>query len=178
MNNMKRASWALILMLICGCSASIPRREPPKEMFPTVRAETLDGKALTLPADLRGAPAILLVGYAQRAQFDIDRWILGLQQLGDGTKLLEVPTIKGMLPGLAANMINQGMRRGIPSEDWSSVATVYADAGALVDLTGNENPNNARVFLLDAAGRVAWFYDRGYSAAHVSELTAAAKRAR
>jgi hypothetical protein len=75
----------------------------------------------------------------------------------------EVPTIKGLVPGVFAGMIDGGMRRGIPEEDWGAVITVYGDAGEIVGLTGNENPNNARVLLLDEKGRVIWFHDRGYS---------------
>ena len=34
-------------------------------------------------------------------------------------------------PGMAADWIDSGMRRGIPSEDWGSVVTVYRDADAI-----------------------------------------------
>ena len=29
--------------------------------------------------------------------------------------------------------------------------------------TGNENPNNARVMLLDEEGKIIYFYDRGFA---------------
>ena len=126
--NIKRlftiTSTILLSSFFVACSSSIPRKEPASVRFPEVHAESLAGEKVSLPADLAGAPAILLVGYAQNAQFDIDRWILGLKQLGSKTKILELPTIKGMLPGMASTFINQGMKRGIPSEDWSSVVTV------------------------------------------------------
>ncbi|HEU4703670.1 MAG TPA: hypothetical protein VFS37_14400, partial [Conexibacter sp.] len=64
-----------------------------------------------------------------------------------------------------------GMRSGIPSEDWASVVTVYnSDAERLVQFTGNASPRNIRVLLLDAAGRVLWFHDRGFSAGKLIEL--------
>ena len=62
------------------------------------------------------------------------------------------------------------MRRGIPEEDWGAVITVYGDAGEIVRLTGNENPANARVLLLDETGKVIWYHDRGYSPRLVLEI--------
>ena len=68
------------------------------------------------------------------------------------------------------------MRSGIPEEDWASVITVYgSDADRIVALTGNEQPRNMRVLLLDAEGRVRWFHDRGFSAAKLLELVRTAR---
>ena len=114
---------------------------------------------------------VLLLGYVQDAQFDGDRWLFGLLQAETPVAIREVPTIKGFVPRLIANGIDSGMRSGIPSEDWASVVTVYgSDASKLVAFTGDENARNMRVLLLDAQGRVAWFHDRGFSAAKLLEL--------
>lgn len=156
-------------LFVGGCS-SVPRRDPTGEVFPSVVGTSLDGDEVALPESVAGAPAVLLVGYLQDAQFDIDRWLLGLAQLEVDVQLYEVPTIQGMVPRMIGNTIDNGMRRGIPSEDWGSVVTVYRDAGPIVELTGNENGNNGRVLLLDAEGRVDWFWDRGYSATAVQAL--------
>ena len=61
------------------------------------------------------------------------------------------------------------MRRGIPSELWSSVITVYKDGETIQKFTGNENPNNARVLLIKEA-KVKFFYDRGFSVSALNEL--------
>lgn len=168
---------ALILLLGAGLAfmsscSSTPNRVPIDEAFPAVGGTGLDGTSWTLPEDLAGAPAVLLVGYAQNAQFDGDRWLLGLMQAEFDTRILEVPTIEGVLPGMFAGSIDNGMRKGIPEEDWATVVTVYDDAGPIVALTGDENPNNMRVLLLDAKGKIRWFHDRGYSAAKLMELKA------
>lgn len=173
---LKICATSVILFSLLACSSSIPRKTPGIQNFPDIKAESLSGDSVSLPDDLKGAPAIILVGYAQNAQFDIDRWILGLKQLGSSIKLLELPTIKGIMPGMVASLITNGMKRGIPNEDWSSVVTVFSDAEKLVDITGNENPNNARIFLLDSNGKIIWFYDRGYSADRVTELFEIAKK--
>ncbi|MEM7307471.1 MAG: hypothetical protein AAF682_12410 [Planctomycetota bacterium] len=165
-----RSLLLLGAVVASGCRAAIPNRNPVGETFPTVAGESLDGTPLRLPADLLGAPAILLVGYVQDAQFDADRWLLGLAQSGTGARVFEVPTIQGWVPRMIAGTIDQGMRNGIPEEDWGSVVTVYADADAIAELTGTENPRNIRVVVLDSQGTVRWFHDRGYSAGTLLRL--------
>ncbi len=150
---------ALGLVLgLAGCSSSTPPPVTVEEMtLPGDTLPSVEGKSLT--------------GDVQEAQFDGDRWLIGLLQTQTPAKILEVPTIKGLVPSLISGRIDSGMREGIPSEDWASVVTVYGSgAGDLVEFTGNEKPRNMRVILLDADGRIRWFHDRGFSAAKVVEL--------
>ncbi len=176
---MNRSVLALLLALAAltgACSSPVPNRDPLGEPFPGVRGSSLEGDEVELPGDLAGAPAVLLLGYVQDAQFDADRWLIGLLQAETPVRFLEVPTIPGFAPGLFAGSIDEGMRSGIPSEDWGGVVTLYRDdAARVVALTGNERPRNMRVVLLDAEGVVRWFHDRGFSAGKLLELDAAAR---
>ena len=157
--------------LLPACSSPVPNRVPVGETLPSVRGDSLDGQEVRLPEDLAGRPAVLIVGYVQDSQFDADRWLYGFLQSQTPVQLYEVPTIKGFVPGLISGTIDEGMRSGIPSEDWSSVATLYGDdARRIVALTGNEKPRNVRVLLLDAEGIIRWFHDRGFSAGKLLEL--------
>lgn len=159
--------------LLHGCASTIANVDPTGSKFPRVRGEALSGEERTLPDDLAGAPAVLLVGYVQGAQFDLDRWLVALAQAKTPAKIVEVPTIEGLVPTAISGWIDGGMRSGIPSEDWGSVVTVYGkDAASIVERTGNESPRNARVLVLDAQGVVAWFHDRGFSASKFVELDA------
>lgn len=162
------------VVVLAGCSSPI-KVDPASligKTFPTVRGETLEKQPRTLPADLAGKPTLLLVGYKQSSQFDIDRWMVGLLQLKTPIEFVEVPTISGMLPGMFANQIDNGMRGGIPKELWAGVITVYGDAHRIEAFTGTENPMPSRVILLDATGKVLWFHDRGFSPVLLQELDA------
>ncbi|MCE9593673.1 MAG: hypothetical protein K8S98_05730 [Planctomycetes bacterium] len=161
----------LCTALASACRSVTPNRSPFGERFPDVQATALDGRVLSLPDELAGAPAVLLVGYVMDTQFDLDRWLVGLMQLGSPVKRVEVPTIDGLVPGLIAGSIDDGMRAGIPSEDWAAVATVYqSDAARIVAFTGDERPRNGRVLLIDREGVVRWFHDRGFSPSKLAEL--------
>lgn len=172
-HKLRLAAVSFAFLALAACSSTVPNRDPVGEPFPTVNGESLAGEAVTLPDALAGQPAVLLVGYKQETQFDIDRWLLGFAQAGLKAPLLEVPTIPSLGASLASGFIDDGMRAGIPKEDWGVVVTVYGgNARPIVGLTGNENGNNARVMVLDADGTVVWFHDRGYSTTKVLELMA------
>ena len=151
----------------CG---SVPNRDPTGELFPTVNGQSLDRQPRVLPRDVAGESTFLLIGYERRTQFDIDRWAIGLVQMYTPVTAYEIPTVRGLVPSLISERIDNGMRSGIPSEDWGAVVTVYREADAIVSWTGNENGLNARVVLLDGEGRVIWFHDRGFSPGVLKEL--------
>ncbi len=157
-----------------GCSSTIENRDPSGEPFPSVEATSLAGEAVKIPEDFAGAPVLLLVGYVQGTQFDIDRWLYGAIDAELDVALREVPAARGAAASLAKGFIDSGMQRGIPRDEWSAVTTTYGDAAeAIGRFTGTERPRNARVLLLDSQGIVRWFYDQGYSALKLKALEAA-----
>ncbi|MEZ5977191.1 MAG: hypothetical protein R3F34_03120 [Planctomycetota bacterium] len=171
---MKIPTLALGALLVCAsCRSTIPARDPVGEPFPSVVGESLDGVEVRLPQDFAGAPVVLLVAFRQNAQFDLDRWILGLAQAATPVRVVEVPTIPGLVPGLFAGSIDGGMRRGIPIEDWGGVVTLYGDdARRVAEFTGTDPGLVGRVLLLDPHGDVVWSHARGYSAGALLELDA------
>lgn len=160
-----------IVNVFVGCSrAAVPPTTVLADPFPSVVGEDLSGKKVNIPEDFSGKPTLLLVGYEQKAQFDIDRWILGVLQAEIPVKIVEVPTIGGMMPQMVQGFISNGMRSGIPEEDWNTVVTVFGDADKIIKAIGNEKTNIAQVVLLDSSGKVAWRYAQGYSAGNILKL--------
>jgi hypothetical protein len=138
--------------------------------FPRVEGQNLNRKPVVLPDDFKGKNTLLLVGYVQAAQFDIDRWILGVLQADIPVEIVEVPTIAGMLPKVVQGFIDNGMRSGIPKSDWASVVTVYQDAPKIIQALGNDRPKSSYAVLLNSKGMIVWSSNLGYSAAQVLEL--------
>ena len=154
-----------------GCNSPIINRDPVGEPFPWIDGQTLEGQPVRLPNAYLGSPAIYMVGYLQETQFDIDRWTIGLMQLKCAIRAIEVPTLPGLLPTQFSGWIDDGMRSGIPKEDWPAVVTVYGDqAKKIAALTGTQSPRNARVLLIDSKGVVRWSWEQGFSAKRLIEL--------
>ncbi len=162
------------MLLGSGCQMStkaIQNQSPVGKVLPQIQGETLSGSATQLPGKFAGEPAVLLIGYLQSSQFDIDRWTYGLIATETPAKIAEVPAIPGLVPSLFSGWIDDGMRSGIPEEDWPAVITAYGSSGQrLANFTGTTGGRNARVLLLDKDGVVRWFWDQGFSAARLLEL--------
>ena len=161
-----------VVAAVGGCATTLANRNPIGEAFPSVRGTSLEKERIEIPSTFAGGPAVLLVGYKQSAQFDIDRWLMGLIQAEVNAQIVEIPTIPGLVPSLASRWIDDGMRSGIPREDWGSVITLYGRAAKPVAaLTGTANGQRARIIVLDAMGKVVWFDDNGYSARKAIEVS-------
>ena len=160
----------LIAFSLMGCSTTYINRNPVGEKFPTVIGQTLTEEDRELPTHFKGTSVVLLLGYVQDSQFDIDRWLIGLDMTETNIKAYEIPTIQGLFPRMFKSSIDEGMRKGIPKELWGGVITVYGDGAKVQEFTGNENSNNARVLLLDPMGKVIYFHDRGFSVLALNEL--------
>jgi hypothetical protein len=166
----------LVVAVVCSvgllaCSSVVPApRDILNTPFPRVEGQNLNRKPVVLPDDFKGKNTLLLVGYVQAAQFDIDRWILGVLQADIPVEIVEVPTIAGMLPKVVQGFIDNGMRSGIPKSDWASVVTVYQDAPKIIQALGNDRPKSSYAVLLNSKGMIVWSSNLGYSAAQVLEL--------
>lgn len=155
---------SLFIVLFSGCANyDYPSQVSIGDTMVSASGESLDGGTVTIPDDFNGQKTLLLFGYKQDAQFDIDRWLIGLDMTDTQVATYEIPTIQGMLPRMFSGVIDSGMRKGIPKPLWKGVITVYADGDKVQRFTGNQNPNNARVMLLDKAGKILYFYDQGFA---------------
>jgi hypothetical protein len=160
----------IIGLLLSACSTSYPNQSVKGQVFPSITGQTLEQNELNIPADLKQDAVLLLIGYKQNSQFDIDRWLIGLDMTNTIVDVYELPTIQGMFPRMFSTVIDNGMRKGIPKELWKGVVTVYEDGEKVQQFTGNQNGNNARVVLLNKDGLVVYFYDRGFSVQALNEL--------
>ena len=169
---MKKAIISLIfsIILFMGCATTYTNKNPVGEVFPNTSGQTLEENEVEIPEFFKGSKVVLLLGYKMDSQFDIDRWLIGLDMTKTEVKVYELPTIQGLFPRMFKTFIDEGMRSGIPKELWGGVITIYADGDRIQEFTGNENPNNARVILLDENGNILYFHDRGFSVQELNKL--------
>ena len=166
-----RFSILLVLaFMLGGCSTTYPNQDVTGQQFPSIAGQSLEKEQVNIPKDFNTAVTLLLVGYKQNSQFDIDRWLIGLDMTNTEVAVYEIPTIQGMFPQMFSTVIDNGMRAGIPKELWKGVITVYQDGERVQSFTGNEQPNNARVLLIDSVGKIHYFHDRGFSVSALNDV--------
>jgi hypothetical protein len=161
-----------VVASLASCTVSYPNRNPIGETFPVVSGKSLHDDVVDLPAAVSGSPAILMVGYQQNTQFDLDRWTIGFTMADAKVRVVEVPVIPAWFPTMfLQGTIDNGMRGGIPQEDWGNVVTLYgSEAKKVAEFTGTANGRNGRILLLNDRGEVTWFWDEGFSASRLKEL--------
>ena len=162
--------WVFFLFFSSCANYEYPSQVTIGDKMIEVTGQSLEGNSVVIPRDFAGQETLLLIGYKQNSQFDIDRWLIGLDMTKTNVAAYEIPTIQGMLPRMFSGFIDGGMRKGIPKNLWKGVVTVYEDGDKVQRFTGNLNPNNARVMLLDKQGNIVYFYDRGFSVAALNEV--------
>jgi len=161
---------AFAFLLLSACTTQYPNQQLTGKQFPSISGESLEQNMVAIPSDFKADRTLLLIGYKQDSQFDIDRWLIGLDMAGITLPTYELPTIAGMAPRMFSTLIDSGMRKGIPKELWGGVITIYKDGEAVQKFTGNESPNNARVLLINSSGEIVYFYDRGFSVNALNKL--------
>jgi hypothetical protein len=169
---MKQFSMFLLFVIVFSSCANYeyPSQVTIGGSMVEATGESLEGNTVVIPKDFIGQETLLLFGYKQDSQFDIDRWLIGLDMTQTQVAAYEIPTIQGMLPRMFSGFIDGGMRKGIPKQLWKGVVTVYADGDKVQRFTGNLNPNNARVMLLNKEGTIVYFYDQGFSVEALNEV--------
>lgn len=161
---MKHLSIILFSLFLSACTSYdyLGRVQIGEKML-SATGQSLAGEQIQIPDDFAGQKTLLLLGYVQDSQFDIDRWLIGLDMTDTKVAVYEIPTIKGMFPRMFSTSIDNGMRKGIPKSLWKGVITVYQDGDKVQQFTGNVVPNNARVVLLNEQGEILYFYTQGFS---------------
>lgn len=126
--------------------------------FPRIESNDLNGDAVTLPDDLAGSPALVLVAFKQRQQINVNTWLNKLEQIEagiEGVRVIETPTISGKKWGWMAGFIDSGMRSGIPDpEARARTITLFTDVGDFREALGLESVDTIYGVLLDEQSRV------------------------
>jgi hypothetical protein len=167
---MRLITLLLFISLISACSTNHPNKDITGQVFPSISGQTLEEETMNIPGDFDDDFTLLLIGYKQNSQFDIDRWLIALDMTETNVPTYEIPTIQGLFPRMFSTVIDNGMRAGIPKPLWKGVVTVYKDGEQVQSFTGNERPNNARVVLLTKDGSIVHFYDKGFSVDALNQL--------
>lgn len=129
--------------------------------FPRITAESLSGKKVTLPDDVKGEVTLVGIAFVRGAQEMLDSWMHYFQELCRGEDIYELPMIDGIFWKILSGFIDGGMRAGIPEEKHDYVVTYYGDTSEFRKELGMDDKKLAYIFLIDDDGYIL-FKGSGY----------------
>jgi hypothetical protein len=162
----------LKLLAVCFCLtlaiqawAQETGQPAPLGRMPTVTAESLSEKPITVPAQLPAERTLVLIAFEREQQTVLNTWMAGLNLTDNKLPWIEAPVI-GKGYGLIRSFINGGMRRGIQDTALRDrTVTLFTDPAALrkdMGLTGDGK--TVWVTVVDRAGLVHAKAEGVYSA--------------
>lgn len=142
--------------------------------FPTITAENLNKEKITLPDDLAGEPALVLIAYQRQQQENVNTWLDRIDEIKaaiPGVRIIETPTISSMKWGWFSGFIDGGMRSGIPdTQARARTITLYTDVSKFNDALGIESTKTIYAVLLDDKGRVIQMVEGDYNDEKITKL--------
>jgi hypothetical protein len=104
--------------------------------MPSIAAENLNERAMTLPADLPAEKTLVLMAFQREQQEEVDTWIKGMDLTNAKLPWLEVPVV-GAAGSFRRGVVNGGMRMGIRDEAVRErIVTLFTDRVALLRTMG------------------------------------------
>ena len=143
-------------------------------IFPTLVADDLNGRSLSLPADFPGKPTIVFIAYKRNQQPSTNAWVerLGLRETG-GPAWVELPVV-GLGSVLFRRFVDNGMRSGIISTEMRArTITIYSSRSAFNSALSIVGQGEVYVALVDPNGMVYTLIVGDVTEAKVEQLRAA-----
>jgi hypothetical protein len=89
---MKSVFLLVILPLfLAGCSSQYANKELVGQQLPSIQGESISSEEINIPEAFAGKQTLLLFAYKHEAQFDVDRWLIGLDMTQTQIDIYEIP---------------------------------------------------------------------------------------
>jgi hypothetical protein len=159
---------ALAAVTITAPTASatevIDRRDGEPGRFPVIESESLRGRTIRLPDQLKGERNLLIVAYEREQQADIDTWLAVLDTFSvkePAFAYYELPSLSGSYKWMRA-VIDGGMKQGIPDRaQRDRTITLYLDVEWFRAQIGTADEPGIAALLVDREGTIlARWYGR------------------
>lgn len=139
---------------LCLLGAAGQTAADTQPMFPTLEADDLNGREVTLPGDFPGNPTLVFVAFKQGQQGAVNEWVAALD-LADRPEVpwVELPTInKGFR--VMKGFVDNGMRSGITATDARARTISIYGQSALMDPLGMESKDQIFTLVVRQNGEV------------------------
>lgn len=145
--------WIMVVLLVCVVGVPAQAATTPLSL----PAETLDGKALQLPAAWPPQPVLLIVGFSRASRDPCRAWSERWRQANpvDGLAVYQVAVIDDV-PGLLRGLVARGIRKGVPPALHDRFLLVTEHGEAWRKQAAYAEPDAAYLLLFDAQHELRW----------------------
>jgi hypothetical protein len=135
--------------------------------FPEIQAETLSGKHVAVPGDVKGKPTLFVIGFTRASKDQTGYWSKKIPS--DMVNFYSVAVLEDV-PRLVRPAIAHSMKSDTPKEKRDHFLLIYSGQKELKEAAGFEKPDDAYLILIDPDGEVAWRFHGPFSHTTLSEM--------
>ena len=142
-----------VLFSLLFCAAASPA-----ERIPELRAATLAGPTIALPADLSGRTAVLMLGFSKKSSEAIKPWAdAAFRDFNPQTRTLayEMPVLEDV-PSFIRGMVIKSIRKPLTEPERARFVPILENEAAWKKVARFSAPDGAYILLIDSTGEVRW----------------------
>jgi hypothetical protein len=128
------------------------------QSIPVTRAVSMAGTVINLPADFKGKPAILVLGFTKKSSSQTKIWGEAIDHdFRSDSKIayFQLPMLQHV-PRLFRSMVVQGIRSPLDSSQRNRFIPIFDQEAAWKSAAQFGAADDAYVLLVDGAGHVEW----------------------
>lgn len=144
--------WIVVTLLACLANATVRAGEA----LPVLPVQTLNGKALTLPAAWPAQPVLLIAGFSRASRDPCRAWSERLRNEPPADLAVYQMAVIDDVPGLLRGLVTRAMRKGVPPALHERFLLVTEQGQAWRQLAGYAQPDAAYLLLFDAQHQLRW----------------------
>ncbi len=167
-----RLGWALAAASLLLGSFPAPARAAPAA-FPAVAGHNLNGRAVEVPRDLKGATNLVYVAFLPAQQAQVDSWepfAAGMARRYPRFHAYQLPIISSAYTVFRGYLDNV-MRSAISdTEARESTITLFLDKAAFERALGIVSEDEISVFLITPNGKILWRSTGSYDAVRPPDI--------
>lgn len=140
--------------------------------IPITHAVSLADTTVNLPDDLKGRPAVLVLGFSKSSSRQIKPWADAIERdfpADSKIALYQLPMLQE-LPHLLRGLVLQGMRKPLSPTERAHFVPVFDNEAAWKMVTHFAGPDDAYVLLVDSLGHIQWQFTGVFGKEKYEEL--------
>jgi hypothetical protein len=152
---------------------------PVGDMFPELKAETLDDKTITFPADTKGKSTLICMAYSADAETDLRTWYeptydkfiakTGLMDDMYDVNVYFIPMFTGV-KALGADKAKQDMKKTVQEDLQPHVVIYRGELDAYKEKLKMDDKTKPYIYVLDKEGKILFVTSGAYTEDKMDEI--------